>query len=388
MGEIRIGIITYPRIEDGEGRFLQAYALSSAISGLGYDNEILNYLPHEWVERRTCLDKIKRFIKNPDICGYLLDIKRKLSGRMSKKSNNVSKEKYKQFIKENLKYDLSKHPTKEELKNFKFDAWICGSDQIWNPHFAVGRDEVYYLQFAPKEKRISYAASMGTLDVDNSQLEMQKKWIQDIPYLAVRETGTCELINLRFNMQARHVCDPTFLMPIDWWDKLANKRIIQERYLLLFLFDNNPLPRNVAQKIANLYNLKIICISNDVKDNRRYDIPYGVGPEDFVSLFKYADFICTQSFHGIVLSLLFNRQFYVFDRSERGELSGLILRIKSLLSQMRLTSRIVDNSCKVEDCLEKEPIDFTYSNSVIANQRKQGLDFLKESIERAVNHNV
>lgn len=385
MGESKhIGIITYPRIEDGKGRFLQAYALSCAITSLGYDNEIINYLPREWTTNRSLLDKLRRYVKKPDFLGLLQDVKSRKSNRYFRKSNSTSKAKYVEFIKENLKYDLNSHISADELQNLKFDAWICGSDQIWNPHFSVGRDEAYYLQFAPKNKRIAYAASMGTLDIDSPQLEMQKHWIQEIPYVSVREYGTCELLKRILGSDVEHVCDPTFLMPLDWWHSLAGRRIIKDKYLLLFLFDNNPLPRQVAETIAKDKNLKIFCISNEISDAKKYEHLLGIGPQEFVSLFKYSDYICTQSFHGTVLSMLFNRQFFTFDRTRKGEPSGLILRIQSLLNTVGLESRIMINDKNVEDCLKSEDIDFTYSNTIISDQRIKGLDFLRNSIEKAI----
>lgn len=382
MINYRVGIITYPKIEEGKGRFLQAYALFTAVKELGYKPEILNYYPEDWTANKTITDKIKNFMRNPNIWGYIKTIRHKVSEKRNKKSIEVSTNKYLDFIRNNIIYDYSHIITKEELQKVSFDAWICGSDQIWNSHFSVGTDSAYYLQFAPKKSRISYAASMGTLDINNNYINQQKEWISEIPHISVRENGTKKMLEERFGIDSEHVCDPTFLMSRDWWDAFGSKRIISEPYLLLFLFDANPLPREKAEEIAEERKLKIVCISDEYNDSKKYTIPFGIGPEDFVSLFKYADYVCTQSFHGMVLSVIFNRQFLVFDRNGKGEVSGLLLRIQDLLSQLSLETRIINNSNEVEKISE---IDFRESNAKIEENRQKGLDFLKKSIEQAMN---
>lgn len=382
MKNRKIGIITYPKIEEGKGRFLQAYALFSAVKELGYQPEILNYYPEDWMTNKTTMAKIRNFLRNPNIWGYIKIFRHKFSERRNKNSIEASTAKYFAFIKRNIVYDYSHILTKEELLNKSFDAWICGSDQIWNSHFSVGTDSAYYLQFAPKNRRISYAASMGTLDVNKDFILQQEKWISEIPYISVRENGTKDMLRERFDINSEHVCDPTFLMDKEWWNGLSSKRIIKGSYLLLFLFDSNPLPRKMAEQIASRRNLEIVCISDDYRDSKKYNIPYGVGPEEFVSLFRYADYVCTQSFHGTVLSIIFNRQFLVFDRSGKGEVSGLLLRIRDLLNQLDLDERIIKNSVSVSEISE---IDFSESNKRIEESRNKGIEFLSKAIRQAIS---
>ncbi len=383
MEDYRVGIITYPRIEEGKGRFLQAYALYTAVKDLGYHPEVINYYPEEWTAQRTIVDKICQFIRNPNIWGYIKTIQHRASEKRNKESIETSTNKYKEFIAHNMVYDFSHVISKEELLDKSFDAWICGSDQIWNSYFSVGIDSVYYLQFVSKDSRISYAASMGTLDVNNDYLMQQKEWISEIPHISVREKGTKELLDNRFGISAEYVCDPTFLMTRDWWEGFCNKRIIEEPYLLLFLFDTNPLARKMAEQIAFDRKLKIICISDDYKDSQKYTIPYGIGPEEFVSLFKYADFVCTQSFHGTVLSVIFNRQFLVFDRSGKGEVSGLLLRIQDLLYSLDLEKRIVNN---IENGEVMSEIDFSVPNMRIEENRFKGLYYLESALKQVINN--
>lgn len=380
-----VGIITYPRLEEGKGRFLQAYALYTAVKNLGYTPELLNYYPEEWTAKRNVFDKIRHFVRKPNIWAYRKIIKCKICEKRNKNRMEIAINKYKDFLKKNTGYDCNCVISKEELCKKRYDAWICGSDQIWNPFFSVGVDSAYYLQFAPKNKRISYAASMGTLNIHDDLLIKQKDWISRITYISVREKGTKEMLKNQFDISAEQVCDPTFLMERTWWNDFGNKRIIKDKYLLLFLFDENPLPRKIAEKIADERKLKIVCISGNFKDSKRYTVLYELGPLEFVSLFRYADYVCTQSFHGTVLSVIFNQQFLAFDRNGKGEVDGLLLRIQDLLHSLGLEERIIKKGEKRKKFPE---IDFREANKRLDESRIKGLGFLKNALENVVENKM
>ncbi len=379
----KIGLITYPRIEDGKGRFLQAYALYTAINELGYDVEIINYYPYAWRNKRRLIDKIGTFLKKPDIGEYYFILKKKYLRKRKKNIVAQSKNNYLLYINKNINYNINE--IKDHLflmENIdKFDAFVCGSDQIWNPHFSCGVDPNYYLSFAPKNKRIAYAASIGTHNISKDKLDKCVDKILEISYRSVRERSTKIMLSTKYNMKIEQVCDPTILMEKKWWDMLAGERNIKEKYLLMFLFDNNPLPRIFAEKIANLKGLKLICVSEEILDEKKYDMYYDMGPEYFVSLFKYADYVITQSFHGTVLSLLFNKQFLVFDRSEKYELDGLILRISDLLETVGLNDRIVEN---LTDFYLPNNINFKECNETLYNERIRSLKYLNKVLNAAI----
>lgn len=379
----KIGLITYPRIEDGKGRFLQAYALYTAINELGYDVEIINYYPYAWRNKRRLIDKIRTFLKKPDIGEYYFILKKKYLRKRIKNIVAQSKNNYLLYINKNINYNVNE--IKDHLflmENIdKFDAFVCGSDQIWNPHFSCGVDPNYYLSFAPKNKRIAYAASIGTHNVSKDKLNKCVDKILEISYRSVRERSTKIMLSTKYNMKIEQVCDPTILMEKKWWDMLAGERNIKEKYLLMFLFDNNPLPRIFAEKIANLKGLRLICVSEEILDEKKYDMYYDMGPEYFVSLFKYAEYVITQSFHGTVLSLLFNKQFLVFDRSEKYELDGLILRISDLLETVGLNDRIVDN---LTDFYLPNDINFKECNEILYNERIRSLKYLNKVLNAAI----
>lgn len=379
----KVGIVTYPNIEDGKGRFLQAYTLYSAVKELGYEAEILNYFPEGLNRSFSVKRMLKAILEDPSkIYGYVCTFKHKIFGKIQQKNKQNSILKYKKYIKENIKGWSEQFLSASDLRQIVhgYDAFICGSDQIWNPYFTCGQDENYYLQFAPYKKRIAYAASMGTVQIDENLLQESINRISNIKYCSVREKDTRDLLSQKSNLHITQVCDPTFLMERDWWDNLASAPKLEYGYVLTFLFDNNPEPRKMANKIAKERGLRVVSIQEGLSDVFGKTIRMsGLGPEEFVSLFKNAEFVCTQSFHGTVLSLIFQKDFLVFDRSEKGQVDGLVMRIGNLLREVGLEERVVHN----EEVASIGEINYKAVEEKLDIQRLKSKKFLNDALRSA-----
>jgi hypothetical protein len=381
----RVGIITYQDIVDGKGRFLQAYALYTAINALGYDAEIIDYFPFSIEEKtnRILSKKLIGLMKNPTLLpSYIVKSQECIMNKIIKKKVSQKREKYESFIHENIKITNKKYYGYKSIleANLTYDAFVCGSDQIWNPYFQ-GKDSTYYLQFAPKEKRIAYAPSLGTLQIDDDKKVLIKSMIREIPFVSVREACGAKLVESLIGRNVESVLDPTFLLPKEWWLDFANETIKSKPYILTFLFDSSSYPRHIANKLAKKYGWKIVSIPDTLRDIFSFNNKeIGIGPERFVSLFKNAAFVCTQSFHGTVLSLIYNRPFYVFDRETRIYISGMFSRINDLLVMLKLEDRILkDGEAIPQNNLE---IDFSHSNSILERKRKKSLEYLQYSLQQ------
>lgn len=383
----KVALITYPKIQDGKGRFLQAYALYTAICELGYDVSLINYMPSTFFRKPSYAKILKKILVDPKSrAAYFQAGKNKAFALLQKASKNESAQKYSEFIRAQMGVNLAHVVSRKELDNLKkeYDVFVCGSDQIWNPYFSCGKDPVYFLQFAPQAKRIAYAASVGTACVDEKELARMKSWIEQIPYRSVREASTQEQLLKKAGIEVEQVMDPTFLMSRTWWLKLANELPRKKPYVLTFLFDNNPKPRKAAKEIAKKLNCEVVSIPETLEDllwNAKKET--GIGPQEFVSLFRNAAYVCTQSFHGTVLSLIYNKPFLVFDRSEAGQVDGLILRIENLLKTVGLESRIV----RGDETFPEEKIDFEKVNGILERKQESSRNFLKQSLGKVVNAN-
>jgi len=235
----KVGIITYQDIADGKGRFLQAYALYTVINKLGYDAEIIDYYPitMEGRTRPVLSKKIFKIMRNPKLLpNYIAKLQQCILNKIFQKQLIEKRNKYESFIRENIKVTDKKYYGYQSIleANLCYDAFVCGSDQIWNPYFQ-GKDSGYYLQFAPKEKRIAYAPSLGTIQLDDESKEILKSKISEIPFVSVREKSGAKLISNLIGRNVENVLDPTLLLPKEWWDYFANETIITERpYILTF----------------------------------------------------------------------------------------------------------------------------------------------------------
>jgi hypothetical protein len=379
----KVGIITYHDIADGKGRFLQAYALYSAIKSLGYDAEIIDYYPDLIVASRAPFWK-KIFLAISDHNRLRKYFAKSLHMIMKRKyrSNFLRKrELYNDYIKKNIKITPKKFFGRKSVlgNDWQYDAYVCGSDQIWNPYFQ-GTDKTYYLDFAPTEKRIAYAPSLGTIEIDEERKKLLKENIKAIPFISVREKSGAKLVEGLIGRNIIDVLDPTLLMNRKWWKEMAGSELPEKPYLLTFFFDNSLYPRKVAKKIAKKHGFEIVNIPDsflDIFSRSKKEIT--IGPERFVNLFMNASFICTQSFHGLVLSLIFEKSFYVFDRKVFD--AGMFSRIKDLLEIVHLEDRILIYEQKIPNAIMVD--NYVEVNRLLEKKRKESLSFLSDSLNKA-----
>lgn len=385
---MRIGIITYPDIADGKGRFLQAYALYSYIEKLGYDVEIIDY---EKLVDTSMIARLKRFasrVSLQEVAKYIYKCSSKKKMECIRNQRQEQREKYNEFINSNINVSRKIHDFGDLVKYSEgFDAFVCGSDQIWNPYF-IGLDPVYYLQFVESKKRISYAASLGTVLLDREKEETICKWIRTIPYCSVREESAKWLLK-KNGIDARNVLDPTFLMDSIWWNDFGNIPPKNQRpYLVSLYFDNSIEPRKLSSEICKKYALEELNIPETILDIKNYGVKKEacLSPKEFVSLFANAEYVVTQSFHGVVLSILFKKKFFVFNRTSKLYVDGVFSRIQDLLNKLGLAERIVSNISDWE-CLNQD-IDYSEVDDKIALFANESRSFLQAALEKVCDKDI
>ena len=267
------------------------------------------------------------------------------------------------------RYDI---PYLEDLAD-EYDYFVIGSDQVWNPEFEVpGR----FLEFAPPEKRIAYAASIAISELPEKVHETYRKKILEMPHVSVREKEGCDIIEKLTGKRPLQVLDPVFLLTADEWRKFEkrpawlNKKMYANGYLLAYFFNGNP-PQEVHE-LGKKLGLPVISLLN--LNNFNY---YANGVEEFLYLFNHATFICTQSFHGTALASIFKRPFIVYRtgniRTKR------LSRLSSLLDVFGLGDRITDIDLKI-DLEDPLKIDFTRYNEVLPLERKKAFNFLANAL--------
>lgn len=342
----KIGIITILNVNN-YGAELQAFALQSKLKEIGFDSEIINYLYYKNPKFKNT-KKSKPFVKlsiSNKIKEFLypwISLIKSLPYYNKKKNRDL---KFSNFHEEFT--NLSKvYRSIDELyaANLDYDAYIVGSDQVWNP-FTNVNIEPYFLTFAPESKlKLSYASSFGVAKIDEVFKKHYRQLLNNLDYIGVREENGVSIVeDITDRNDAEWVLDPTLLLRAREWEKYSIKPNISEPYLLLYVLSDSQYIKNLAKQISEELNLKVvrICKTTAVEDNTPGVLNViDAGPKEFLGLFLNSSFVLTTSFHGTCFSLNFEKPFYSILKESKINNS----RIESILNYMNLKDRILYTS--------------------------------------------
>lgn len=380
----KIGIVTvYTGFNYGSS--LQAYASKKIYEKLGYKSEILGFSSSLVKGRDIRIEKLLimfiRTIWRPKLFLKTFFTYKK---SLSKNITQESKEKFFRFSKEYLK--VNKMEKKEMIKYGKEKevvALICGSDQIWSSA-ATYVDPFYYLRYFPIEKRIAYAPSFGKDVVPAYNKKIIKKYLNEIYYLSVREQQGKKIIKELINKEVQVLLDPTLLLnKKEWFEDIEKINISpNEKYGLFYFLDipNNLILENL-KKIQEKEKIKIIGIPTLIQGIE--SLTLDTGPLEFLNLIYNAEFICTDSYHGMLFSINFNKPFYIFERNY-GSSQNQNSRIVSILEILKLNERYIkDKSLKEINW----SIDWDGVNEQLKLERKKAKDYIIDTLEKIEGKN-
>ena len=361
---MKVSIITLHRVFN-YGSVLQTYATERLFKNLGCETEVIDYIPPKWQNKALYWDiSQKRGLLKDGIYRILragsVILKKKTFGGFLNKNINLTKP-YKSF--EVLCNDCP-----------EADIYCTGSDQVWNSHYS-GIDKAFYLRFVRDDaKRIAIAASIGKTELSEEEAKTVKEYLSDYSLVTVRESSAVSLLE-RIGIKSEVILDPTLQIEREHWISLASKRLIKDRYLILMLLyneDNNA--TEYARKISDEKGLKLVKLSWELKKPPLVDVLMTHRrPEDFLSLFYYADYVVTNSFHGLAFSINLNKQFTVVKRNEFNS------RIDSLLEITGLTERMINHNLDMN--IVDKPIDYNKVNDILNNERIRTQIMMRENID-------
>ena len=266
------------------------------------------------------------------------------------------------------KYHIDKNHIPKELST-KYDYYITGSDQVWNPNFR-GRSDIDFLTFVPREKRNSLSASFGISDIPKEHRERYRKNLLEMNLISVREDKAKEMIEeLTERKDVEVLVDPTMLLTSNEWDKVAlkPKQLKTDKYILnYYLGELTEERKKVIESVARKNNCKIINLMDE------NDPLHVSGPSEFLYLIKNAFLVCTDSFHGVVFSIIYNTPFVIFDRKDHN--ISMNSRIETLLNKFDLQYR------KFEGKIEKEIFECNYEriNNILNEERNKAQKFVEK----------
>lgn len=371
--KLRVATMTF-HLAHNYGAMLQAYALEKAINKMGFSCEVLDYR-FPYINQWSGIFDRKDFIQQRGLIrGTITFLHACYIGYYSRQST-VHK-RFNQFMRHNLRRSHKVYFNSESLKQASYDVFVLGSDQIWNPALTNGIAPEYFGHYFDNKKSrlISYAASCGK---DSYPIELKNKilpFLQRFHNISVRESSFSQFLREECGLASQPVLDPVFLLDLNDWDMLLRqtKARIASPYILLYAFDVDNEIYLLAKRIAKERKLTLVSVGYTKNDNWADAIQYtDCGPIEFLSLLRNADFVCTSSFHGEALSIIFERNFYCFGHPEYSQ------RNYDLLAQFNLTNRMVSSSdavLQITDC------DYSAIRNLVLERKQQSLAFLRSAI--------
>ena len=387
---MEILILTQP-LHTNYGGLLQAYALQQILKGMGHDvvtdrlgvvrklplwNRALRFLYHAV---QFCILKNYRYYPYR----YLFVSFDKES--KAKRSISINTDR---FVNTHIDtIDLLTRSNESVIDAVRqFDAIVVGSDQVWRA--TMSDIPTYFLSFtkAINVKRIAYAASFGTDDLNEySKMDMKiaSESIKLFDAVSVREKSGVHLCRDYFKMDAVHVLDPTMLLSKDDYLKLIEEedKPCSENILLTYVLDRTQEKNDIIQRVGEALHLTscengaVKYFSNVVESNVSECIYPSVSR--WVAGFRDAQFVVTDSFHGTVFSIIFNKPFVAILNSKRGS-----SRFISLLSVLGLENRLISTT---NHLLEEhlKPIDYTEVNKILNDWRYLSISFMERHLKEA-----
>jgi len=346
------------------GGMLQAYASFRKIKDLGYEPEAINI---DAISSDIRKRKILYFAKNIFDLSIVNEKSRLVFKKIKRKFNKDLNANLELRNKAFERFCKSKFKTSLKYENWvslsvgckEYSAVVVGSDQLWLPSNIAG--DYYTLSFVPSEvKKIAYATSFGVAKISKGQEEKTKNYLGRIEYLSAREESGQEIIKKYTGRDVPLVCDPALLLTKEEWDEETSAdRIIKDKYIFCYFMGDNPWQRAFVQELKNKTGYKIVALLHldqyiQTDENYVDYAPYDISPSDFINLIKNAEFVCTDSFHGTVFSIIYQKEFFTFRRfSEKATLSTNT-RIYTLLKTMSLQHRLVEENDSVETALSSK----------------------------------
>lgn len=351
---MKIGIVTFT--VDNFGAQLQAYALSTYLSGLGHDVEIVDVplIPATQSIRRKA--KIEEWLRAFFSCDFFRTCRRVFV----RGGGNCKGQGFGEFKKKFLK--MSSPVSVEDLRKdqMPYDVYVCGSDQVWSYTMSKNLD-VYLLGFTQRPK-FAYAASFGVSSLPSRYGALYSKSLSRFRSIGVRERTGLEILT-RLGVDAKVVVDPTFLLRKPEWNALFEMSIVPS-VPYIFVYDLIQ-SEHLAKYVKYLAREKGLAVVS----------PEGKNPCEFVTLLANAKYVVTSSFHGLALSLNLGPNFVVVCRKSKNTNSRMI----DLCMRYGLHDHILYEGCSFFIPAE---IDGVRLEQVLNQDIDDSKEFISESLAK------
>lgn len=370
------------------GSQLQAFATQQILDDLGIKNYTID---NSGLDASVKGAKVKYYLSHitdykifANKMGYVFS---RLYQKINKPYGRKAAKRAKAFNSYIKKFRLtSKCSSYKELADYverEYTDVLVGSDQLWLPS---NIDADYYtLNWVPKEiNKISYSTSFGVSSLTDAYIAKTKAFLSRFQYISVREESAVTIVEKAIGQKPEMVCDPTLLLDGNRWAAIvADQELINKPYIMCYLIGNNPEHRKFARMLAEKTGCSIVSLPHMGKykkvDKNYSDIEvFDAGPEEFVNLIRHANYICTDSFHATVFSILNHKEYFTFMRFKEGK-GSTNTRIDSLFDIIGFDKRLVSDFEDIDKYL-KNSIPYEKIDTRLSLYRKASIEFLKKAL--------
>lgn len=372
---MRIGILTLPQ-ETNYGGILQAFALQKVLRDMGH--EVLTIDRHNRRQYPSLKIHIAGYAKR--LMQHYLQgkaITTKWNPFQSDADYAEVSVQTQRFIDRNIR--MTRRFFSDQLKEiedeYQFDAYVVGSDQVWLDSYCPNS----FLDFVrrPEVVKVVYAASCGKRSFFNSpsKVGICRKLCGQFSGISVREQSLVHLCKEKLGIDAQWVLDPTMLLtPSDYLAATDNK-VGDEPIVFSYILDATPEKTALINKVAQQLGLKVVD-GNRTQEDVNAGRPFP-SVDDWIHNLNRARFVVTDSFHGTVFSILFNKQFLTVSNAARGK-----ARFSSLLGLFGLEERLMEDELSGVTRIMNSPIDYQHVNIILENAHEKSTQFLKQSLKQ------
>lgn len=367
MGD-RVGILTFPWSRN-YGAKLQAYALQSVVSSLGFECEIINFRRKHDCRSQEIVKLLRK--------GHIGRFARELAIDLLKWRKHSRLD---AFTMQQMRISPGRCFSLEGLAKLseRYDAIICGSDQVWNPDLTLESQLCYLLDFPDRKDmlRISYAASIGKEYINKTYIEEFSRCLKKFDAISIREKSATKLIKALAEKDVSSVLDPTLLLTREQWTLLCADININKPYLLVYSIgpESPPIFKKLVEQIAQDRRLRIVTFHQRKHyQNEMRNVP-NAGPREFLGLFSKATFVVTNSFHGTTFSIIFKKPFFCV-RSDKKK-----SRQRDLLNSLDIEDRLVVDGTTTDAQVGSE-INYAQVQENLQVLREHSITFLKSALE-------
>lgn len=373
------------------GSMLQAYATQQVLDKLNIKNETINVSAFLKDVQKKQMKYLAKSVFTSDVL--------KTKGGKAKNIlvKKILKNNYTRNIgKRDLEFDKFKdkyirlseqYPSVKALAqkcSQKYDAVVLGSDQLWLPGNIAA--DYYTLNFVPENiNSIAYATSFGVSELPKNIEKMAASFLRRIRHISVREIDGAKIIENTIDRKIPVVCDPTLLFTGEEWTGMLSETLAgEEPYIFCYYIGNCEAHREFVKRLKKKTGYKVIAlphIDHFVNCDEGYadETPYDIGPDGFVNLIRNAQYVCTDSFHCSVFSILYRREFFAFRRFTQKTKQSTNNRLDTLFEIAGIQNRMLKGDEPIEECI-KMHIDYDNVHSRLEEIRKKSYSYLETAL--------